>query len=302
MMNIFDIQHSSYHDGPGMRTVVFLKGCSLECFWCQNPESQNSRPQLMVYPDLCIGCRKCEHVCMESCHSFIDGSHIYQRNKCTGCGNCAENCYAGALVLSGSQIEEEDVLMEILKDLEFYQISGGGVTLSGGEPLLQADACAALLKYLRQEGIHTLIETAGLVSWEAFEKILPFTDHFFYDVKLINPEKHKEFCGAPNEQILNNLVRLSEKTEKITVRMPIIPGVNDKEADMKELADFIQRKTRVREIRLIPFHRLGKGKYDALEMKYKAASLESPSVSRIKELSTAVNTCCGARKINCQAV
>ena len=197
---------------------------------------------------------------MESCHSFIDGSHIYQRNKCTGCGNCAENCYAGALVLSGSQIEEEDVLMEILKDLEFYQISGGGVTLSGGEPLLQADACAALLKYLRQEGIHTLIETAGLVSWEAFEKILPFTDHFFYDVKLINPEKHKEFCGAPNEQILNNLVRLSEKTEKITVRMPIIPGVNDKEADMKELADFIQRKTRVREISPYPFPQTGKGK------------------------------------------
>lgn len=284
MMNIFDIQHSSYHDGPGIRTVVFLKGCNLRCFWCQNPESQNRKRELMCYPELCIGCRKCEAVCLEECHEFRGEEHIFLREKCIRCGSCAENCYAEALVMNGKMVEEADILVEILKEEELFRISGGGVTLSGGEPLLQPDACRVLLEKVKHEKINTLIETAGNVPWENFEEILPCTDFFFYDVKLMDHERHQSCCGVSNEYILENLVKLSERTEKVTVRMPVIPGVNDNAEEIRALAEFVTEKTRIRDIQLLPFHRLGKGKYDALGREYEAAHLKSPSGEKMEQL------------------
>ena len=284
MMNVFDIQHSSYHDGPGIRTVVFLKGCNLKCFWCQNPESQNRKRELMYYPKLCIGCRRCEKVCLEECHEFRKEEHIFLRNKCIRCGSCSENCYAGALVMTGRMMEEEDVLVEVLRDEELFKISGGGVTLSGGEPLLQPDACGKLLERVKEEGINTLIETAGNVPWENFENILTCTDRFFYDIKLLDRQKHESCCGVSNERILENLIRLSERTAYVSVRMPVIPGVNDNTEEIRALAEFVTEKTKVRDIKLIPFHRLGKGKYEALGRKYQAAYMKSPSEEKMEEL------------------
>lgn len=284
MMNVFDIQHSSYHDGPGIRTVVFLKGCNLRCFWCQNPESQNRKRELMCYPGLCIGCRRCEAVCLEGCHEFQGEEHIFLRDSCIRCGSCVENCYAGALVMAGRMMEEEDILIEILQEEEIFKISGGGVTLSGGEPLLQPEACRKLLIKMKAEGINTLIETAGNVPWENFEKVLSYTDHFFYDVKVLDSQKHERCCGVSNECILDNLIRLSEKTDQVTVRIPVIPGVNDHAEEIQALTEFVTEKTKVQDIVLIPFHRLGKGKYDALDREYSAAHMESLSENEMEEL------------------
>lgn len=301
-MNIFDIQHSSYHDGPGIRTVVFLKGCNLRCFWCQNPESQISKPEIMYYPNQCIGCQKCVHVCMEGCHTYEYGKHEFDRNPCIACGNCAENCYAESLVLSGKQREEEDIYLETLKDLELYQLSGGGVTLSGGEPLLQYKSCEKLLRLLKSENIHTLIETAGYVSWEAFETVLQFTDYFYYDVKIADSQKHKQYCGESNERIIDNLIKLSERTSNITVRVPIITGINDNEKEIEKLVEMIQNQTKVTKMELIPFHKLGKGKYDALGRKYGAAMLESPSIEKMQILAERVRAYEGIRNISCDLI
>ncbi|NLW10294.1 MAG: glycyl-radical enzyme activating protein [Firmicutes bacterium] len=170
-VNIFDIQRFSYHDGPGIRTVVFLKGCNMRCLWCQNPESQSPDPEVLYHEHLCTGCGKCLQVCPYGCHRIDNGQRVFIREKCTACGKCVELCYAGALELAGAEVEIEDILRIVRRDIPFYQISQGGVTLSGGEPFFQAEASLKLLQACKEEGIHTAVETAGNVEWAVIELV-----------------------------------------------------------------------------------------------------------------------------------
>ncbi|MEM2111061.1 MAG: glycyl-radical enzyme activating protein, partial [Candidatus Bathyarchaeia archaeon] len=210
---VFDIQRFSVHDGPGIRTVVFLKGCSLHCFWCQNPEGIHLKPEIMFFPERCIACGKCVAICPEKSHVIKDGIHYFLREKCTSCGKCVEVCYAGALQLTGKEMTVDEVLDEVLKDRKFYEISGGGVTLSGGDVVVQHEFAYAILERCKTEGLHTAIETAANCEWKVLENLLPVTDLIMMDIKLLDPKKHKEVTGVSNERILENAQKLS-KTDK----------------------------------------------------------------------------------------
>ncbi len=202
---IFNIQRFSIHDGPGIRTTVFFKGCSLRCFWCHNPESIHPHPQIQLFLQKCIGCGKCFEICPVGAHCMIDGERVFLRELCRNCGKCAEICYADALVLAGKWLTAREVMDEVEKDKPFYENSDGGVTISGGEPLLQADFARALLEECKKEGLHTVVDTAGNVPWEAFEKVLPFTDLFLYDLKAADEEFHRQVTGAGNARILDKV-------------------------------------------------------------------------------------------------
>lgn len=253
---IFDIQRFSVFDGPGIRTNVFFKGCNLRCKWCHNPESQESRPQLMVYQSKCVGCGKCVGICG---NTFTE--------SCTACGKCAEACEHGARKITGKEMTSEEVFSLVRRDIEFYRTSGGGVTLSGGEPLLQADFAAEVLRLCKTEGIHTAIETAACVPQSAFEKVLPFLDLVLCDIKCIDEKLHKELTGVSNRQILQNAEWLKTTGKNIIFRMPVIPGLNDGETEkVKEFAgDF--------PLELMAYHVTGNSKYENLGRDYSLSEL-----------------------------
>lgn len=250
---IFDIQRNSFVDGPGIRTTVFFKGCNLRCRWCHNPESQAFEKQMMIYKDKCIGCGKCKEVCP---------NHL---EKCDFCGKCELYCPADARKICGKEYTADEVFSEIIKDKAFYENSGGGVTFSGGECMLQIDFLSEILKKCKENGIHTAVDTAGNVPWESFEKILPFTDLFLYDIKAFSSELHKIGTGVTNTLILENLKRLSGKTD-IIIRIPIIGGYNDSEAELEQIALFL-KGIKIIKAELLPYHAMGEHKYDALGRK-----------------------------------
>ena len=204
MLNVFDIQRGSFHDGPGIRTVVFLKGCNMSCFWCQNPESQKSGKEILYYENLCRGCQKCIEVCPMHCRTIRDGRMTYNRGICTHCERCVEICNTTALQTSGQMMDVKDVMAEVLQDQDMYRISGGGMTVSGGEPLLQSEECVKLLKLAKEYGIHTAVETAGAVKWNVFEEILPYLDMIYLDIKIFDSDSHRKHCGIGNEMVLEN--------------------------------------------------------------------------------------------------
>ena len=245
--NIFDIQHGSLVDGPGIRTVVFFKGCNLHCAWCHNPESQSPSPQLMVFRERCIGCGAC------AC----------QKPTCDGCGSCVERCPVEARRLVGRRASREEILAEILEDRPFYG-ADGGVTFSGGECMLQSGFLQGLLQDCKAAGIHTAVDTAGHVPWERFATVLPDTDLFLYDVKAMDPAVHKTYTGADNSLILDNLGRLLDQGAKVHIRIPVIPGVNDKPEDWLPLKQFLQNHPRPEKIEPLTYHTMGIHKYAAL--------------------------------------
>jgi pyruvate formate lyase activating enzyme len=257
---IFDIQRFSIHDGPGIRTTVFFKGCPLNCLWCHNPESKTIRPQLSFKPELCIGCGACFQHCPRSVHRLEAEQHRLERDRCTACGVCTETCYAEALELVGRRVDAEDVIREVLKDKPFYETSGGGMTLSGGEPLMQLDFTLSLLQRAREEHLHTAIETCGYAAWEEIEPLLPLTDLFLYDIKETNPEKHRVFTGVSNERIRENLKKLHDAGSRIVVRLPLIPGLNDRESHFQGIAELARELKRVDGFDIMPYHRLGESK------------------------------------------
>ena len=295
MLNIFDIQRFSWHDGPGIRTVVFFKGCNLHCFWCHNPESLSAASELLLYQEKCVRCGKCVAVCPHGCHHLsVSGGHEINREACTLCGKCTEACYADALKIAGRSLGIGEVMAEVLKDREFYELSGGGVTLSGGEPLLQVAGCEALLVKCRQAGIHTAVDTAGDVPWGSFERILAVTDLFLYDLKTLNPELHREACGAPNGRILENLRALGACCARIVIRIPVIPGFNDNPQEMASLAGFLRDIPRIEKVELLPFHTFGSIKYRALGVDYPAGRLgliseESPGFIELRQKFKEIN-------------
>lgn len=281
---VFDIQRFAVHDGPGIRSTVFLKGCNNRCGWCHNPESLHVRPQIEFYPTRCIGCGKCFAVCPADAHKLQNGEHIIDRSACTGCGKCAETCYATALVKKGETASVDKVMEQVLADKLYYEQSGGGVTLSGGEPLLQPEFSRAILERCKAEGLHTAIETAGNVPYTAFEMVLPYTDMLLYDVKGYAPWIYQWHIHGDRERIFSNLMRLGEEFPgALAVRTPVVGSVNDTEEEIGNIAQLAQRLENLAYYQLMPYHALGKAKYDALNAHFEK-SYYTPPPERMTEL------------------
>lgn len=250
--NIFDIQKFSVIDGPGIRTTVFFKGCNLRCGWCHNPESQKKHTEFLFYESKCISCGMCSRVCSRG-----DG-------ECTLCGKCTQYCPVHAREICGTDYTADKVLKEILTDKRFYDTSGGGVTFSGGECMLQIDFLEEILRSCKEEKIHTAVDTAGCVPWEYFQRLLPFTDLFLYDLKCFTEALHKKETGVSNRLILKNLEKLSNETDtEIIIRIPVIPGFNADDREMERMAQYLS-KLRIRDVELLPYHPMGENKYAAL--------------------------------------
>lgn len=258
---IFDIQRNSFVDGPGIRTTVFFKGCNLKCKWCHNPESQSPKPQIMFYKEKCTGCGRCKGI-TEKDTDFV--------------------CFNDAKRICGKEYTVEEVFDIIRKDKPFYETSNGGVTFSGGECMLQIDFLCEIAKKCKDYNIHTAIDTAGYVPWESFERIMPYTDLFLYDIKSFHKDIHRKFVGVPNELILHNLSKLLERKANVTVRIPVIPTVNDSMEEMKNIRNFLA-PYEFAAVELLPYHKMGEHKYAALGMQL--TSFRIPSREKMKELN-----------------
>lgn len=274
---VFDIQRFSVHDGPGIRTTVFLKGCPLNCLWCHNPESKAKYPEVMLYENLCIGCGECVSTCEDKLHTFGDEGHKINREDCKRCLKCASACVAGALTVSGKEISVSDVLAEVMRDRSFYDNSGGGVTVSGGEPLMHTEFCVELLSAAKAQGINTAIETSGFGKWENIERLSACVDFFLWDYKETNPERHREYTGVDNSLILENLAKLDSLGANIVLRCPIIPGLNDREEHFRGIADVANKHNSIIRVELEPYHSLGKGKATAIGKDYPLGDMKSAS-------------------------
>lgn len=262
---IFDIERNSFVDGPGIRTTVFFKGCNLKCLWCHNPESQAPKPQIMFYKSKCTGCGRCTEITAEST-DFI--------------------CFNDAKEICGREATSDEVLTEILKDKPFFENSGGGVTFSGGECMLQIDFLCELLKKCKDCGIHTAVDTAGCVPWQSFERVLKYTDLFLYDIKLFNGEKHRQYVGADNTVILENLKKLFEAQANVCVRIPLIGGLNDNEEELLLIKEFLQ-PYKPAKVELLPYHNMGTHKYEALNIQNREFTV--PNADTVKKLSAVFN-------------
>ncbi len=281
---IFNIQRYSIHDGPGIRTTIFLKGCPLNCWWCQNPESQLTEQEMVFREDRCIGCGACSTICPSNVIQIKNGLPVTEKEKCILCGKCIEKCPALAREMIGKKLTTEEVIKEIEKDLVFYEESGGGVTFSGGEPLKQSEFLESLLNGCREKKIHTAVDTCGYISWEILNKISPKVDLFLYDLKLMDIGKHKKYTGVSNESILENLKKLSSIHHNIFIRFPVIPGLNDDDQNIKETGEFLS-SLKIAQVNLLPYHYMGIDKYRRLGRTYKLVTTQSPSEEKLFEVS-----------------
>ena len=291
---VYDIQRYSIHDGPGIRTNVFLKGCPLRCQWCHNPEGLFDVREIFFLKDKCTLCGCCAAACPQGCHTITADGHLYDRETCTRCGSCAQACFFCALEMVGSEMTAQQVVAEAERDRVFFETSGGGITLSGGEPLFQPAFSEAILKLARQRGLSTCVETSGFCSESAMRSVMEHVDLFLYDVKEIDPQRHLEFTGVPVEPILRNLRMLSGEGQRIILRCPLIPGKNDRREHALAIASLADALQGILSIELEPYHPLGVSK--SLRLGRKAAydrdsfmkKEEAESLAKIIRGNTAV--------------
>jgi pyruvate formate lyase activating enzyme len=282
---VFDVRKYSIHDGPGIRTTVFFKGCPLRCLWCHNPEGQSFKPELIIRAGRCLkDCSDCLVACEATALAKVDGIPVLDQAKCTACGNCAAACPTLAVEMVGRLMEVSEIMAAIDKDRIFLDESGGGVTFSGGEPLAQPSFLMALLTECQKKGIHTTLDTCGFAPRASFEKIIDKVGLFHYDLKLMDPQKHRMYTGEPSGIILENLKRLSEENKKIVIRLPVVPGINDDEDNLSQMADFLRSLKTVTEISLLPFHKMAKEKYRGLQKQNPSENLSPPSAERLEKI------------------
>jgi len=288
---VFNIQKFSLHDGPGIRTLVFLKTCPLHCQWCSNPEGISPNYEILFMQDKCVSCGRCLPVCPAGLH-VLGPDHVHTVNRqrqCLGCGRCVEQCLVGALSVAGRAMTVDAVVTAVMEDQSFYASSGGGVTLSGGEAGMQGTFARAILERCRECGVHTAMETCGHVPWETFEALLPQLKLLLYDIKHIDPERHRELTGRSNELILANLSRLLAGDTPVVVRMPLIPGRNDDRETIEGALDFVARASAghhaLAGVDLLPYHRYGQLKYRQLGQAYRLSALAPHTPEQLEELT-----------------
>ena len=261
---IFEIKRFAVHDGDGIRTTVFFKGCPLKCVWCHNPEGISFKPELAYYQNKCINCGECISVCPKGAQKMTKNGHEFMREDCISCAACVDACLGSALTHYGTEVSVDELLPRLTEDKEFYDNSGGGVTLSGGECLMQADFCAELLKELKSLGINTAVDTCGFVSIEAIKKVIPYTDTFLYDMKAYDEEVHILCTGQSNKIILENLEYIDSMGKNLEIRIPYVPNFNDDQ--IPKIAKFLTKLKNVSRIRVLPYHNYAGSKYASLDM------------------------------------
>ncbi len=282
---VFNIQRYSIHDGPGIRTTAFLKGCPLRCPWCQNPESQIMRPEIFFVGENCAGCGACAQACPQGAIEVSEGRARTDRALCIGCGKCTEVCPNEARNLMGSHATAQEVFQELAADDIFYQRSGGGVTLSGGEPLMQPEFAAAVLRLSREASIHTALDTCGYAPWDTVQRVLGYVDLVLYDFKHMDPTEHERYTGVSNELILENAKRIRhELAIPMLARVPVIPGYNDAAQNLVATARFIATELGdSTTVHLLPYHRLGETKRERMEQQDKSIAAQPPSEEQMEE-------------------
>jgi glycyl-radical enzyme activating protein len=281
---IFNIQRFSTHDGPGIRTTVFLKGCTLKCFWCHNPESIAPKPEIMWQKEKCIGCNSCVFICPCGAQTISNGIRVFNRKLCTGCGLAEKFCPTKAIKLEGYTVSVSEVISEVERDRAYYDSTGGGITLSGGEPLMQPEFALSILEEAFKRSIHTVVDTAGNVPFSVMERAARFTKLFLFDIKHLNADAHKQGTGVSSNIILENLHILLQMGAAVIIRIPVIPGFNDSLEHMSAVADFISKLRPVEGVEIMPFHRMGEAKYESLDLENKIAQLSQPSDNEIEQL------------------
>lgn len=280
---IFNIMRFSLHDGPGIRTTVFLKGCPLSCWWCHNPESQSRKPEVMYAAERCVRCGDCVKACEHGALTWNNGP-VRDLSRCIQCGSCAQACFADARRVVGEWVSVSEIVGRLRRDLVFFDQSGGGVTFSGGEPLMQPDFLFSALKACKAQGIHTTVDTCGYASTETMARIASVANLFLFDLKLVDPERHKKFTGVSNGPILRNLAMLVETKKPVMVRIPVVPGVNDDEANISSSMELLSRMG-VQHVDLLSYHQTGTEKYERLGSQYGLQDVVPPSPEKMNELS-----------------
>lgn len=277
---VFDIQKFATHDGGGIRTVIFLKGCPLSCAWCANPESITATQELTFIPNNCIGCEKCLTACPQQALALGRTEAVMpeiDRIRCTLCGECLKTCYPGALNIIGRHLSVAELLTIVERDRMFYQQSGGGVTFSGGEPLMQVAFLTAALQEAKRREIHTSIETSAFLPWDKLRPVLQYVDLALVDLKHMDEQQHLALTGVPNRLILDNLRRMAAVGQPLRIRLPLVPGCNDSEKNMRATAEFIQNLANVQGVDILPYHRLGVTKWSQLDRSYRLPETAPPS-------------------------
>jgi len=279
---VFDIMKYSVHDGPGIRTTVFLKGCPLSCRWCHNPESRRPGRQVMFHAERCIGCGECAGVCA---NGVLLTASDENQGQCAGCGRCAAVCHTGAREMAGREIPAVELIREIERDVIFYDQSGGGVTFSGGEPLMQADFLKTLLAGCRDREIHTAVDTSGFAPRDKLLDIGGLTDLFLFDLKMMDEKRHRHYTGVSNRVILDNLRELASRHNNIVIRIPVLPGLNDDDDNVNATGRFITTLPGVRSVHILPYHRAGAEKYRRLGQTYSLPDLRPPDDEKMNAIA-----------------